>query len=729
MGTMKRVVAASWRMKSLVRPSGVWMAVAIALLGWLSAPASQASAHGGAVHSPSTLPACTARMLTCELLSDPGGPVPTPTPGAPDTRAAPSGVRKPLEHRHCLDGMGAPRDCRDIAPFAFLPLDPRADKAVAAVQNLTALGPTPCSNGEADAYPCRNVDLLSFLPITAIGGGSGSDLWGWTDPDSGKEYAIVGRTSGTSFVDLSDPTAPIYLGNLPTHTGGSVWRDVKVYRNHAFIVSDLNRDHGLQVFDLTQLRTITAPPVTLTETAYYDEFGDAHNIVINEESGYAYAVGSDTCSGGLHMIDIRTPAAPAFAGCFAADGYVHDAQCVRYRGPDPRYHGSEICFGSNEDTLTIIDVTDKAAPSMVARVDYPGAYYVHQAWLTENQRYLLQDDELDELFGQHNSRTYMWDVSTLGAPRLIGQYTGELAATDHNLYVRGSYAFQANYASGLRILDLTDIANANLREVAYFDTHPASDSNRMTSAWSVYPYFASGAVAVSTMGEGLFVLQPRLPAEFTLTSSDTVRSLCAEQGGDTQQTLTLQASAYNGYTGSVNMALSGAPAGVTATLATDAVTFHADAPADTATANAARTVSLTLTIHTVTEGIYPIRVRADDGETQHEETVMLYLARSTPGAVTMGYTAATSSFGADLSWQTLPTAATYTVEVATDRTFDTTVDTGYSYTGAYSIRTSLRPNTTYFWRVRANNACGAGELSPVQTLTTKPAFYMPVIFR
>jgi hypothetical protein len=118
-----------------------------------------------------------------------------------------------------------------------------------------------CTDGKAGPYPCRDVDLLAFLPHAEIGGGNGNDIWGWTDPQTGREYALVGRSSGTAFVDISNPTRPIYVGNLPTRTAVSSWRGIKVFSNHAFMVSEAI-DHGIQVFDLTRLRDVTAPPVT-----------------------------------------------------------------------------------------------------------------------------------------------------------------------------------------------------------------------------------------------------------------------------------------------------------------------------------------------------------------------------------------------------------------------------------------------------------------------------------
>ena len=115
----------------------------------------------------------------------------------------------------------------------------------------------------------------------------------------------------------------------------------------------------MQVFDLTQLRNVTSPPVTFTETAHYAGFGSTHTLAMNPRSGYAYAVGTRTCEGGLHVVDVRTPVAPGAAGCFSLDGYTHETQCVAYVGPDVTYRDREICFNSNEDTLTIVDATDK----------------------------------------------------------------------------------------------------------------------------------------------------------------------------------------------------------------------------------------------------------------------------------------------------------------------------------------------------------------------------------
>jgi choice-of-anchor B domain-containing protein len=315
----------------------------------------------------------------------------------------------------------------------------------------------------------------------------------------------MGRTNGTSFVDITDPVNPVYLGNLPTATASSPWRDMKVHADHAYIVSEAP-GHGMQVFDLTRLRGVTAPRTWRADTRY-TQFGNAHNIAINEDSGHAYAVGTQTCNGGPHMVDIRSPKSPRNAGCVSEDGYTHDTQCVIYDGPDADHTGREICVSSNEDTVTVVDVTDKANPRQVSRTSYTGSAYTHQGWLTEDQRYFFLDDELDESTFGHGTRTYLFDMVDLDDPVNHGVFTSTSNAIDHNLYVLGNFAYQANYQAGLRVLDITDITEGRLTEHAYFDVHPDGDAAEFNGAWSNYPYFPSGTVVVSSIEGGLFVLR------------------------------------------------------------------------------------------------------------------------------------------------------------------------------------------------------------------------------
>lgn len=385
-------------------------------------------------------------------------------------------------------------------------------------------GEVRCVDGEAAGFPCSDVDLLSFLTIEALGGEPGervSDIWGWTDPETDVEYALVGRSGGMVIVDISRPVSPRVVGTVAANPSGA--RDIKTYADHAFFTGDGAGDHGLVIFDLTRLRQVEPDdmPLPFEPDAIYDNVASAHNLAIDPESGFAYVVrpsgGGETCGSGLHMVDIRTPTEPVFAGCFTdtegvlSAGSSHDTQCVVYRGPDSEYTGRQICFASNEGVLRVVDVTDKQNPRPIAAASYPAQAYIHQGWLTDDHAWFYLDDELDELVGTtERTRTLVWDLADLDDPTYAGELLGPDGASDHNLFIKGDRMYQANYQAGLRVVDISD-PTAPV-EVGYFDTTPyEGNPPGFNGAWTAYPYFDSGTVIVSSMQEGLFVLRPVRP--------------------------------------------------------------------------------------------------------------------------------------------------------------------------------------------------------------------------
>jgi choice-of-anchor B domain-containing protein len=372
--------------------------------------------------------------------------------------------------------------------------------------SVFALAQTPCESGVAGSYLCNGYDLQSSFSLGELGAGAGNDSWGWTDPLDGKEYALIGLNNGTAFIDISDPISPVYLGKLPTHTTSSTWRDVKVYENYAFVVSEAG-GHGMQIFDLTRLRSVASPPENFTEDAHYDGFGSAHNIVINEDSGYAYGVGTNSFNGGPHMVNIQNPLNPVFEGGYSAGLYTHDAQIITYNGPDTDYTGREIFIGSNEDKIVIADITDKANPTTISNISYTNVAYTHQGWFTEDQRYFIVGDEIDELNVGGNTRTIIFDLNDLDNPVFHFEHFGETEAIDHNGYVVGDKYYMANYRAGMRVLDISDIANQNITEEGYFDTYTASNGAAFDGAWNVYPYFASGNIVISDIDGGFFLVK------------------------------------------------------------------------------------------------------------------------------------------------------------------------------------------------------------------------------
>ncbi len=418
--------------------------------------------------------------------------------------------------------------------------------------------PFPCVDGmAAEQYECSNIDLYSVITPAELGGQGLNDIWGWTDPQTGKEYALVGLTDGVSFVDITDPAEPVVVGKLnesdvsasysktvipddayevcfeglggsqyaKSVSQGSAWRDHKVYNDHLFIVSD-GQLHGMQVFDLTKLRNYSGNFIQFTDDGVYDGIGNAHNIIINEDTGFAYAVGStvaDTCStAGLHMLDISDPTNPEYTGCYedttpprrrSNSAYIHDAQCVIYDGPDADHTGKEVCFNAAERSLAIADVSDKTNPLTISFEEQPNMYYAHQGWLTEDQAYFLMNDELDEYNLGRTTLTYVFDVRDLDNPEFVGYYEHNTESIDHNLYVKGDLVYATNYISGLRLLQINDISSASFSLAGFFDTEPTryeAPNQVFNGTWSSYPFFDSGIIALSDMSRGLFLVKPRL---------------------------------------------------------------------------------------------------------------------------------------------------------------------------------------------------------------------------
>tara|TARA_B110000240_G_scaffold105094_1_gene118659 strand:- start:1521 stop:2762 length:1242 start_codon:yes stop_codon:yes gene_type:complete len=375
---------------------------------------------------------------------------------------------------------------------------------------IPSSGLTPCEDGFAGVYPCSGYDLQAIVSLETFRANSGNDSWGWTDPQTGKEYAIMGLDDGTAFVDISVPDQPVYLGKLATATVPSSWRDVKVFQNHAFIVSEA-ANHGMQVFDLTRLRNVPSKQ-NFTADARFTGFGNAHNIAINEASGFAYVIGSSLYEGGPAFIDVNDPLNPTLEGGFSDESYSHDAHIVTYNGPDQDHHGKEILFGSNSDggdnnQVVIVDVTDKSAPTLISNMSYSNGGYTHQGWLAQDHQYYYLGDELDEINYGGRTKTLVFDLEDLDNPILHHTYLGATNAIDHNGYTKNNSFFIANYTAGFREINTINIASGAMEEEGFFDTYPSNNNANFNGVWSVYPYFESGVIVISDINTGLYLVK------------------------------------------------------------------------------------------------------------------------------------------------------------------------------------------------------------------------------
>jgi hypothetical protein len=206
----------------------------------------------------------------------------------------------------------------------------------------------PCQDGEsARFFECENVELLSHVSHAELGTERLNDIWGWTDPETGQDWAIVGSTTGTAFVDITDAMQPRVAGFMDSASfvGGDSWRDIKVYADHAYVVSE-HTNHGVQVFDLTRLRDWNGGYEQYEPDAHYLGHGSAHNIAINEDTGFAYSVGAGPTSQQLPYQVVAAGetylANRAGFGGEVADGLTGELALVNDGSADPTFGCGEL---------------------------------------------------------------------------------------------------------------------------------------------------------------------------------------------------------------------------------------------------------------------------------------------------------------------------------------------------------------------------------------------------
>jgi len=401
-----------------------------------------------------------------------------------------------------------------------------------------------CSGGivttNAGDHKCLHVDLQAYLSLEELGSsptanGIGlNEIWGWTDVETAREFALIGDMTGTIIVEVTVATEPVVVGRLDMGIAGegSYWTDIKVVGDHAYISKDYlegEQGHGLQIFNLRKnLLDVKKEdaPVTFSDDGRYTGFDNAHNLAVNTDTQTLFVLGSnaanknspETCDG-LYILNINgNPTNPEFVGCYDGAGYIHDAQCTRYHGPDDRYTDSDICFTFNlpKNEISIIDMTDqhnikKLSTTKVASSDT--VKWAHQGWLTPDQATLIYNHE-----DKQQDALRVIDVSDLENPSIpskLEHATDNFNGILHNMFSIGDYYYEATYRAGLRIFEITPEEDGNrekrisLKEVGYFDTYAKSDGMKFNGAFGVYPFFSSGNVIVSDIETGLFILKPK----------------------------------------------------------------------------------------------------------------------------------------------------------------------------------------------------------------------------
>ncbi len=326
-----------------------------------------------------------------------------------------------------------------------------------------------------------NLELLGSYewPTT-----EGSDIWGWVDPSSEAEYALVGLNNGFACVDVSDPLNPIqkfYISDI-----NSTWRDVKTWGNYAYVTTEANA--GLLIVDLSDMTGSTywhESVFTNPTNGNSVEFTAAHNLFI-DENGICYIFGASTTtpgsspSDGAIFLDVAANAiAPVYLGEWD-DNYIHDGMV---RG-DTMYAG---CIYAGE--LFIVDVSDKNNPSTLGTTSTPNAF-THNAWVSNNGDFVFTTDETSDAYLAAYDIT---NCSNIQEVDRIQSNAGSLSIP-HNTHVDGNFLITSYYRDGTTVHDIT--YPNNIIQVAYYDSYGGS-GNGFQGCWGTYPFLPSGNIISS----------------------------------------------------------------------------------------------------------------------------------------------------------------------------------------------------------------------------------------
>lgn len=331
----------------------------------------------------------------------------------------------------------------------------------------------------AAAQVSQNVSLLAQQNLYGPSGQSYASLIGWTSP-GGAEFAIIGVSTGTSIVDVTIPTAPVEKAFILGPN--SSWREMKTHGNYLYIVSEGSGapNPGLQIVNLA------ATPPALVGT-FTTTFNTAHSITIVD--GYAYCNGArlNGTQVGIRILSLANPTSPVDVGGWNGF-YTHDCQV---RGN--RLYAACI----NSSLLAIVDITNRAAPSLITTFTWAGNK-AHNCDLTTDGKYLYTTDETA------GGRLRVFDISNLLNIQQVANFTPNPNAIVHNVHIRGDRAYVAYYTEGVRVLDISDPVYPV--EIGYYDTWPGA-SGGFNGCWAVYPYAAADQIYASDISTGLYILR------------------------------------------------------------------------------------------------------------------------------------------------------------------------------------------------------------------------------
>ena len=328
----------------------------------------------------------------------------------------------------------------------------------------------------------QNIAQLSHVDYQALHQANLNDVWGYVD-ETGKEYAIVGTSKGTSVLDISNPTSPVEV--FWVAGSQSIWRDPCVHGDFAYITTEA--EDGLTIIDLSPLPNSTNL-ATFIYTGTSPALLSAHTCFI-DENGYAYIFGSNIGNGGVRILDVHTnPTSPVEVGSFDT-WYVHDG-----------FVRNDTMFLAHiaDGFVSLVNVSDKTNPQLLGTQVTPDNFS-HNVWPSQNGQVIYTTDEVSGAY------VTSYDISDPQNMIELDRFANSPGSgvPPHNAHVRGDYLITSYYSDGVVINDVT--YPDNIIRVGQFDTYPGQTAG-FDGCWGVYPFFPSGNMVASDITEGLFVL-------------------------------------------------------------------------------------------------------------------------------------------------------------------------------------------------------------------------------
>jgi choice-of-anchor B domain-containing protein len=314
-----------------------------------------------------------------------------------------------------------------------------------------------------------------------------SAIWGYTAPN-GREYAILGCVTGTSFIDITDSLNVHEISFIPGPY--TPWREIKTYLNYAYIVTD-NAGVGIQIVDLQYL----PDSVHHVKNWTFSNFQRAHTIT--QEGRFLYLSGGNASNnGGIRIIDLLDPINPVARGQYTAR-YSHDC----FVRNDTIY--AALMFSNR---YGILDARNKDNISTIVEIQNLPAYSLtHNCYISDDRRYLYTTDESQNPPGSLK----IWDIQNYGNIQFVQMIRPTVPpnnnAVVHNVVVDGNLLSVSHYEAGIWFYDITSPGSPQL--LGFYDTYPASNNNEYRGNWGNYPHFSSGKIIASDMQTGLWVVR------------------------------------------------------------------------------------------------------------------------------------------------------------------------------------------------------------------------------